>query len=136
MHQRPSRARADLTEELATLDRRRDSRVPVPDVLVAVEASEPARRAPTDRGDAEPAPSWACSAIDICRDGMALALPGAVAPGDELFLTFRLDEQTSFSRVPGIVVRTQLGFGLGAVRFQSWTDSERRSLERYLAGRG
>lgn len=136
MHQRVAPARIDLPEDLAAWDRRRNPRVPVPYVIVAVERSVPNGDAPTETGDGETAPAWACSAIDICRDGLALALPASVAPGDELLLTFKLDEETCFSRIPGLVVRTQLGFGLGAVRFHGWTDSDLRTLEAFLASRG
>jgi len=49
-----------------------------------------------------------------------------------VLLTFRLDEQTAFARVPSRVVRKQKGFGVGAVRFASWPESDRLALLSYL----
>lgn len=136
MHHDVARPRVDHPEELATIDRRRAPRVPVPDLIVAVEPTEIEGVVPEAFDAAMDSPAWACAAIDISRDGLGMILPSEVPIGAELLLTFKLDEQTYFSRVSGIVVRKQSGFGLGAVCFHGWTDSDLRALEAFLASHG
>jgi hypothetical protein len=132
MHQRNAQPRVDRTETTAAIERRAASRVPVPEVIVAVERPGPAAGTAEGTAGAPGSFGWAASAVDISYDGLGLNLPIDVPEGTELLLTFMLDDHTSFSRVPAKVVRTQPGLGLTAVRFRNWTLSDRRSLQRYL----
>lgn len=75
---------------------------------------------------------WAGSAIDINGDGMGLVLPSEVKPGDEVLLTFRLDERRAVVRAPSVVLRQEAAAGVGAVRFGSWSDDDRLALVSYL----
>jgi hypothetical protein len=116
-----------------TEDRRRSPRTPVPDLFVALEMSD-ASPVPVSGhvSDRRRRPSWTSSAIDISTEGLALTLPEEVPVGSEVLLTFRLDEDFAFVRVPSRVVRKQEGFGVGAVSFASWPDSDRLALLSYL----
>jgi hypothetical protein len=97
---------------------RRSLRLPIPGVLVALEAPEVARK------------PWVVGAVDLSADGMGLLLPAGLPPESEVRLSFQLSDGTSFSRVPA---RVQHGAGqAGGVRFQAWTDSERLKLLEYL----
>jgi hypothetical protein len=135
MHQRNAQPRVDHAETATAIERRSASRVPVPEVIVAVELPEPTPTASGDRNEDPGGFGWAGSAIDVSGDGLALALPVDIPEGTELLLTFMLDDETSFSQVPAKVVRTQPGFGLTAVRFRDWTLTDRRALQSYLASR-
>lgn len=137
MTQRNAARRVDAAHALAGSERRRSSRVPVPGMIVAAELAEPVTTAPVDgaRAPGPVSPTWAGSAIDISRDGLGLVLPAEVPVGTELLLTFKLDDDTTFARVPSAVVRTQPGLGLGAVRFEGWNHSELRALHSYLGPR-
>lgn len=103
-------------------DRRAYPRRPVPEVFVAIETEK-------DPGH----PQWASSAVDISADGLALMMPEDVPVGSELYLTFRLEDGTSFVRVPSTLVRKDRGYCMGAVRFHDWADGERLLLLAYLA---
>jgi hypothetical protein len=126
----PSRGEAHQNGD--SVDRRRFPRKPVPEVVVAVELSDtepPTLSAASDTGAGL---AWAGSAIDISPEGLALSLPEDIPLGSEVLLTFRLDDETAFARVPSVVVRKQPGFGLGVVRFGDWRSSDRRALSAYL----
>jgi hypothetical protein len=103
-------------------DRRAYPRRPVPEVFVAIETEQTTGH-----------PEWASSAIDISADGLALMVPENVPVGSELYLTFRLEDGTSFVRVPSTLVRKEQGYSTGAVRFHDWADGERLLLLAYLA---
>jgi hypothetical protein len=97
---------------------RRSLRLPIPGVLVAIEAPQVARK------------PWVVGAVDLSADGMGLMLPSALPPDSEVRLSFQLSDGTSFSRVPARVQHSQ--GNSGGVRFQAWTDSERVKLLEYL----
>lgn len=113
-------------------DRRHSPRKPVPEVMVAVELSDTPASPPSAVSDAPGGLAWAGSAIDISREGLALSLPDDIPVGSEVLLTFRLDDETAFARVPSVVVRKQTGFGVGAVQFHGWNRSDQRSLGSFL----
>ncbi|MFP3939585.1 MAG: PilZ domain-containing protein [Thermoanaerobaculia bacterium] len=113
-------------------DRRRFARRPVPELVVAVELSDEQRRRLSEVSDTPRGLAWAGSAIDVSPEGLALTLPEDIPVGSEVFLTFRLSDETAFARVPAVVVRKQQGFGLGAVRFYGWSSAERRALHAFL----
>lgn len=92
--------------------------MPIPGVLVAVEAPAVARK------------PWVVGAVDVSADGMGLLLPSGLASDTEVRLSFQLGDGTSFSRVPARV-RHQEG-GSGGVIFLAWTESERLRLLEYL----
>ena len=118
-------------------DRRRSPRTPVPDLFVALEMSDPAAAPVSPRvSDRRRRPSWTSSAIDISTEGLALTLPDEVPVGSEVLLTFRLDDDFAFVRVPSRVVRKQEGFGVGAVSFATWPESDRLALLSYLSHLG
>lgn len=102
-------------------ERRRSRRRALPGAFVAVEAP----KLSTDL-------CWAGSAIDINGDGMGLVLPQEVKPGDEVLLTFRLDEERTVQRVPSVVLRQEGGYGFGAVKFEPWAVEDRLALVSYL----
>jgi hypothetical protein len=97
---------------------RRSLRLPIPGVLVAVEAPGVARK------------PWVVAAVDLSADGMGLLLPGGLRPECDVRLSFQLGDGTSFSRVPARVLHSQ--GQAGGVRFNSWTDAERVKLLEYL----
>ncbi|HSL82987.1 MAG TPA: PilZ domain-containing protein [Thermoanaerobaculia bacterium] len=113
-------------------ERRHCPRKPVPDVVVAVEMSDTDGTASPAVSDTGGGLAWAGSAIDISPEGLALTLPEDIPVGSEVLLTFRLDDETAFARVPSVVIRKQPGFGLGAVRFRGWSRSDRHALGAYL----
>lgn len=114
-------------------DRRRAPRTPVPDLFVALEMSDTSAVQVSPKvSDRRRRPSWTASAIDISAEGLALTLPEEVPVGSEVLLTFRLDADTVFARVPSRVVRKEAGFGVGAVSFTSWPESDRLALVSYL----
>ncbi len=114
-------------------DRRRSPRTPVPELFVGLEMSDTSCVPVSPKvSDRRRRPSWAASAIDISTEGLALTLPAEVPVGSEVLLTFRLDEETAFARVPSRVVRKEEGFGVGAVSFSSWPESDRLALLSYL----
>lgn len=114
---------ADPYDRPADPDRRRAPRLPLPGVLVTLVSP-----------DGEQA-LFASDALDISAAGLALVLPeglnGCIAPGDGVLLSFRLDEATSFARMPGRLVRREEG--VAAVEFDAWEDAARRRLAEWLA---
>ena len=114
-------------------DRRRSPRKPVPEVVVAVELSDITSSRLSPVSDSSFGLSWAGSAIDISPEGLALSLPDDIPVGSQVLVTFRLDDETAFARVPSVVVRKQPGYGLGAVRFQDLSTSDRHALRSFLA---
>lgn len=126
-----SRARARQNGDSSN-ERRHCPRKPVPDVMVAVEVSDTDGAGMSAVSDTQGGLAWAGSAIDISPEGLALTLPDDIPVGSEVLLTFRLDDETAFARVPSVVIRKQAGFGLGAVRFHGWSRSERQALGAYL----
>lgn len=132
VHRRETRGALQVAE-----DRRRSPRTPVPDLFVALEMSDPSAAPVSPRvSDRRRRPSWTSSAIDISTEGLALTLPDEVPVGSEVLLTFRLDDDFAFVRVPSRVVRKQEGFGVGAVSFASWPESDRLALLSYLSQLG
>jgi hypothetical protein len=129
--QSPSRGEARQNGD--SVDRRRFPRRPVPDVVVAVELSDTGRTTLSEMSDTTLGLAWAGSAIDISPEGLALSLPDDIPLGSEVLLTFRLDDETAFARVPSVVVRKQAGYGLGVVRFGDWRSSDRHALRAYLS---
>lgn len=113
-------------------ERRRFTRRPVPELVVAVELSDEQRDSLSALSDTPGGLAWAGSAIDVSPEGLSLTLPEDIPVGSEVYLTFRLSDDTAFARVPAVVVRKQQGFGLGAVRFYGWSTAERRALHAFL----
>lgn len=125
--------RAEARERDASAEeRRRFARKPMPELVVAVELSDAEGRHLSTVSDTPGGLSWAASAIDVSPEGLALTLPEDIPVGSEVFLTFRLSDETAFARVPAVVVRKQQGFGLGAVRFHGWSSAERHALHAFL----
>ncbi len=110
--------RAEVGEGPQEASGRRAKRLPIGDLLVAVDAPEVA---------AEP---WVVDAFDINSLGLGLVLPPELAEGTRVFLSFRLAEDVEFSRLPAVVSH-QLGVS-GGVRFESWPVEERVRLLEYL----
>ena len=102
-------------------ERRRSRRRPLPGNFVAIEAPKLA-----------PDLCWAGSVVDINGDGMGVMLPAEVKPGDEVLLSFRLDDDRMVVRAPSVVLRHEAGIGFGAVRFQPWPEPDRLALVSYL----
>src|SRR6188768_516802 len=100
--------------------KRRSRRLPIPGVRVDL----------THEGEADT--RWTCSAIDINGDGMALALPPDLEPGERLRLTFRPDTVTAFEAVPCVVVRQDAATGYGAVEFCGWSEESLIELWAFL----
>ena len=98
--------------------RRRAQRIPVRDLLVAIDAPQIAEQ------------PWVVDAFDINSLGLGLVLPPELPEGTEVFLTFRLDEDNEFSQVPARVTH-QLGVS-GGVRFDSWPADKRLELLEFL----
>ena len=63
----------------------------IPRVLVAIDAPQL-----TDQ-------PWVVDAIDISSTGMGLVLPEELEAGQQVFLSFQLDDGPEFSRVPALV---------------------------------
>ncbi len=99
---------------------RRSRRRPIHGVLVAIDAPKIADQ------------PWVVDAIDISAYGIGLVLPPELPAGTEVLLSFRLDEQTEFSRVPA-VVRHHDGLS-GGVRFEPWPAADRLLLLECLVG--
>jgi len=100
---------------------RRARRRPVTGILVVIEA-------PTLS-----AQHWIADAFDISSDGMGLVLPPALPLATELLLSFRLDEEHAFSRVPAEIRHRDPVAGGGGVRFGAWPEEDRRRLLEHLA---
>ena len=97
---------------------RRSLRLPIPGVLVAVEAPSVARK------------PWVVGGLDLSADGMGMMMPAGLPPDTEVRLSFQLADGTSFSRVPARVLHLQ--GGSGGVKFLAWTERERLTLLEYL----
>ena len=104
----------------ASSERRRARRQPLPGVLVTLER-------PRSRG-----PSWAGDAVDICADGLALAMTPDIAVPCEVLVSFEL-AGTWYQRLPAVVLRQDPAACVGAVRFLGWPPAARQSLQAYLA---
>jgi len=98
---------------------RRSRRIAIPGVLVAVDAPGIA---------AEP---WVVDALDVSPTGLGLMLPPELPEGTEVLLSFKLDEELDFSRLPATVQHRE-GTSSGGVRFDRWPDSERLKLLEFL----
>lgn len=121
MAERTSEQGSSAVPEGSPGDRRRSERRAVPGVFVAVEVSD--RSGET---------SWTGSVIDLSAHGIALTIPESVPTGTELLLTFKLGPNAEFARVPGTVVRRHEGFGVGAVRWDRWSEDDMRALRAHL----
>ena len=111
---------SDTDDFLPSGERRLTERAPIADVYVEM------RREPDNE-----VPDWAGSAVDINASGMALVLPPDLQPGERVYLSFQLDELAVFEAVPGMVVRQDF-VGVGAVRFEEWTETDQLALISYL----
>lgn len=98
--------------------RRRVRRRPMHGVLVAIDAPQVAEK------------PWVVDAIDINANGVGLVLPPEIPEGTEVFLSFALDEEAEFSRVPATVLHQMSSSG--GVRFATWSDADRLRLLEYL----
>ena len=87
-------------------------------VLVALDAPQVAEQ------------PWVVDAIDINANGMGLVLPPEMAEGMQVFLSFKLDDDLEFSRVPARV-RHQMGAS-GGVAFEPWPTTDRLRLLEYM----
>lgn len=106
--------------EDSVVERRRSRRRLTPGLLVAIEA--PKR---------EPDCCWVGTGLDINGDGLGIALPPDVEVGDEVMLSFHIGS-SDLRRVPGVVLRQDAAYGVGAIRFRPWPEAERLSLLGYL----
>jgi hypothetical protein len=97
---------------------RRSLRIPIPGVLVAIEAPEVARK------------PWVVGAVDLSAHGMGLLLPSGLPADCDVRLSFQLSDGTAFSRVAARVQHSEAH--AGGERFLAWTDSERLKLLEYL----
>ena len=96
----------------------RRSRRPIPGVLVAVDAPLLSEK------------PWVVDAIDISSNGMGLVLPPEIAEDARVFLSFKLDKDIEFSRMPA-VVRHQMSAS-GGVAFQPWPTVDRLRLLEFM----
>lgn len=103
-----------------SVERRRSRRRVTPGLLVAIEAP---RRSPDS--------CWVGTGLDINGDGLGIALPPDVEVGDEVMLSFQL-AGSDLRRVPGVVLRRDDAYGVGAIRFHPWPETERLSLLGFL----
>lgn len=101
-------------------DHGRSRRLAIHGVLVAIDAPALAQ---------EP---WVVDAIDISSGGLGLVLPGELAEGTEVELSFKLGG-VELSRVPAEVGH-QFGTS-GGVVFGDWDDEDRLALLEYLVRR-
>jgi|GEM_PF-6499227 len=97
---------------------RRSRRLPMPGVLVAIDAAEIA-----------PQP-WVVDSIDINAHGIGLVLPPEIPEGTRVRLSFRLDSDHELSQVSA-VVRHKDGAS-GGVLFGSMPDADRLTLLEFL----
>jgi len=102
-------------------EERRSRRLPIPGVLVAIDAPQVA-----------PKP-WAVDGLDVNADGLGLVLPAEIPEGIRVELSFKLADGAEFSRLPA-TVRHQWGSS-GGVCFDAWSDGERLKLLEYLVRR-
>lgn len=80
----------------------------------------------------------AADALDISAYGLAMVLPeelddqleGEIDPGEEVLISFRLDGENVFARMPCRVVRRDEG--VGAVEFVAWDSKSSRRLSSWL----
>lgn len=105
-------------ETAASSRPRRTRRRPIPDVLVSIEA-------PTIAGK-----PWVVAAIDVNADGLGLVLPEELPPGTEVFLSFKLDDDAVFGRVPAVILHQE--GQVGGASFREWTPGERLALLEHL----
>lgn len=97
---------------------RRSRRLPIPGILVAVDAP-----------DVAPHP-WVVDAIDINAHGIGLVLPPELPEGTNVLLSFRLADDIELGQVTGSV-RHKDGTS-GGVLFGEWTLQDRLSLLEFL----
>ncbi|HVS62647.1 MAG TPA: hypothetical protein VMT85_03975 [Thermoanaerobaculia bacterium] len=100
-------------------DRRRSRRHPMPGVFVTL------------GGPLSSRPMWAGNAVDICEDGLALAMTSEVEVGSDVLVSFELGG-TSFERLPAVVLRQDPEYGVGALRFRTWPPRARKALVDHL----
>ena len=100
--------------------RRRARRLPTGDLLVAVDAPEVAAK------------PWVVAAIDVNSLGMGLVLPPELREGTRVLLSFKLDDECEFSRLPATVVHYGPTGGGGGVRFDAWPSADRLGLLEVL----
>lgn len=100
---------------------RRARRRPLSGVLVVIEAP------------AWSPQHWVADAFDISSDGMGLVLPPALPLSAQLLLSFRLDDEHEFSRVPAEIRHRDALAGGGGVRFGVWQEADRLRLLEHLA---
>ena len=103
------------------LEPRRSRRRPVPGTLVEIElvGGEEKR--------------WVVDAVDLSADGMGLVLPNELKTGNQVRMTFRLDDGTEISRVSATVQHREPG--VGGVHFAEWPEDDRLALLEYLVHR-
>lgn len=101
-----------------TPSRRGTRRRPIHGVLVAIDAPAIADQ------------PWVVDAVDINADGMGLVLPPEIPEGSDVFLSFKLEGDLEFSRVPARV-RHHDGLS-GGMQFHSWPARDRLQLLEYL----
>jgi len=104
----------ETSNEETMRSRRTRRRLPIHGVLVAIDAPHVADQ------------HWVVDALDINADGLGLVLPPELPEGTAVELTFKLREDSVFSRMPALV-RHQMGSS-GGVRFEHWPESERIKL--------
>jgi hypothetical protein len=100
--------------------RRRTGRVPISNLLVAIDAPDISEQ------------PWVVDAFDINSLGLGLILPPELPEGTQVLLSFKLSETNEFSRVPATVLH-QLGAS-GGVRFDGWSTDDRLNFLEYLVG--
>lgn len=98
--------------------RPRRRRLPIPGVLVAIDAPG------LDGGP------WVVDALDVNAGGLGLVLPPELPEGTRVLLSFKLDDAVAFSRQPGAVSHVE--GATGGVHFGLWPSAERSRLLEYL----
>ncbi len=97
---------------------RRSRRLPIPGILVAVDAP-----------DVAPHP-WVVDAIDINAHGIGLVLPPELPEGTNVLMSFRLADEIELGQVSGSV-RHKDGAS-GGVLFGEWALQDRLNLLEFL----
>lgn len=112
----PAREALDAPPRLG--ERRRWRRHPTPGILITLEAS------------GTPAEPWISTALDINQESLGLTLPPPLESGQEVLVTFSLDDALAFRRLPSVVQRC--GVLAGAVRFRWRSSGDCQRLIRFL----